>query len=294
MDWDDARYFLAVARSAQMLGAAKKLGVSQALLSRRIASLEATVGARLFDRTTRGCTLTEQGSVMYQAAERIESEMLQAMARLGGTSDAVSGTVRIGAPDGFGSLFLAPRLKALHAAYPGLNIQLVPMPRSFSLSRREADLAVTIGQPEKGRLKARRLTDYTLRLYASRDYLERHGRPSSPEELAAHTRIGYVDDLLYTPELQYASEFDGNWHSDIEISTAVGQLMAVRSGAGIGILHDFMAVGEPDLEPVMPEIHARRSYWMVRHEDMHALRRIDVVADFLEKAVRNERALFTP
>ena len=161
MNWDDARHFLAVAREGQMLGAARRLGVSQAKLSRRVAALEAAVGARLLDRTTRGCTPTDDGRAFLAAAERAEAAMLSAQAVLGLGSE-VSGTVRIGAPDGFGSAFLAPRLGRLRADHPELRLELVPLPQAFSLSAREADLAVMVGRPEGGRLLARHLTDYGL------------------------------------------------------------------------------------------------------------------------------------
>ena len=178
MNWDDLRYFLAVAREGQMLGAASRLGVSQARLSRHIAALEDAVGARLFDRTTRGSTLTLDGEALFATAERIEAEVLSGTANMQGR-DEVAGTIRVGAPDGFGSAFLAPRLGRFREAYPDLRIQLVPVPRSFSLSEREADLAIMVGRPEKGRLRVRKLVDYALGLYASKDYLDRE-RPLNP------------------------------------------------------------------------------------------------------------------
>ncbi|MGB7432519.1 MAG: LysR family transcriptional regulator, partial [Ahrensia sp.] len=172
MNWDDLRYFLAVAREGQMLSAAARLGVSQARLSRHVASLEQAVGARLFDRTPRGSTLTEDGVALFATAERIEAEIFTSTARMRDRGE-VAGTIRIGAPDGFGSAFLAPRLGKFRAAYPDLRIQLVPVPRSFSLSEREADLAIMVGRPDKGRLRVRKLIDYSLGLYASADYLAR-------------------------------------------------------------------------------------------------------------------------
>ena len=292
MNWDDARYFLAVARQGQMLGAARRLGVSQALLSRRIAALEAATGVRLLDRTTRGCTLTEAGRTMLDAAERAEAAMQAATAQMRGAQETVAGTVRIGAPDGFGSVFLAPRVKALRAEYPDLQVQLVPMPRSFSLAQREADVAVMIGRPERGRLRVRHLTDYTLSLYASAGYLEAAGRPQTPAELRGHTLVGYVEDLIYTAELQYAQEFLRDWRSDIEVSTAVGQHEVVRSGGGIGILHDFMVAGHDGLERVLPELVVRRSYFTVWHDNQRTAHRVRATVSFLDAAVRGAAGTF--
>lgn len=292
MNWDDAKIFLAVAREGQMLGAARRLGTSQARLSRRIAALEEAVGARLLDRTTKGSDLTEDGRIFFEAAERIEAEMLSGLAQLQGRRSEVHGTIRIGAPDGFGSAFLAPRLHKLALEYPDLHVQLVPMPRSFSLSRREADLAVMVGRPDRGRLRARRLTDYTVGCYAARDYLAARGRPKCVEDLRRHDLVGYVEDLIPSADFAYATEISRDWTARIEISTAIGQLAAVRSGAGIGVLHDFMAAGEPDLVPLLSGHIATRAYWMVWHENMRVAGRVRAAAGFIDAEVKAAASMF--
>lgn len=175
--------------------------------------------------------------------------------------------------------------------FPALRIQLVPVPRSFSLSEREADIAIMVGRPDKGRLRVRRLTDYTLGLYASKGYVARRGRPESIEDLRAHDLVGYVEDLIYTPELNYASDILANWRSTIEVATAIGQVEAVRAGAGIGVLHDFMVAGM-DLEPLLPDVRVERSYWTVWHENLKTDRRVQTVVEFLDQTARAERGLF--
>ncbi|MGA7690644.1 MAG: LysR family transcriptional regulator [Jiangellales bacterium] len=291
MNWDDLRYFLAVAREGQMLGAAGRLGVSQARLSRHIAALEDAVGARLFDRTTRGSILTPDGEALFATAERVEAEVLSGVADMQGREE-ISGTVRIGAPDGFGSAFLAPRLGRFRKAYPDLRIQLVPVPRSFSLSEREADIAVMVGRPDKGRLRVRKLIDYSLGLYAAQSYLDHAGSPRFIDDLTTHSLVGYVEDLIYTPELNYAREFAMDWQSDIEVSTAIGQFEAVRAGAGIGICHDFMAAGVSGLVRLFPNLSVTRSYWIVWHENLRVARRVQAVAELLDQIVRKDRGLF--
>ena len=292
MNWDDLRLFLAVAREGQMLGAANRMGISQARLSRHIAALETAIGARLFDRTTRGSALTADGTALFETAERMEAEVLAGTARLRGR-DAIAGTIRIGTPDGFGSAFLAPRLGRFRDAYPDLRIQLVPVPRSFSLSEREADLAIMVGRPDKGRLRAKKLVDYSLGLYAAHDYLVRAGRPETIDALRAHTLIGYVDDLIYSPELNYAQEFARDWTSDIEVSTAIGQFEAVKAGAGIGICHDFMAADSDGLIRLFPDLSVTRSYWIVWHENQAVERRVHAVVDMLDLIVAESRSLFS-
>jgi DNA-binding transcriptional LysR family regulator len=293
VNWDDVRLFLSVARSGQFLSAARKLGVNHATLSRRISALEAAIGTQLFLRSTNGCELTEEGQRLLAGAERMETEMLNAQANLGRVDTAVAGTVRIGAPDGLGVSFLAPRLGRLTARYPDLKIQLVPVPRSFSLSQREADIAITIERPEQGRLMFSKLTDYSLGLYASADYLADYGTPDDVEALKRHRRIGYVEDLIFSPSLNFTGEIMRDWDAAFEISSATGQTEAVRSGAGIGILHNYIAGQYPELLRIMPQLTISRSYWTAYHESARQLVRVRTVVDFLQELVAEERRIFT-
>ncbi len=291
MNWDDVRIFLAVARAGQLLSAARRLGLNHATLSRRLTALETALQARLVIRRTTGCELTAEGVAFLQSAERMEAEFIAARAAASGAAD-ISGTVRIGAPDGFGIGWLAPRLAPLIERHPDLTIQLVPAPRAFSLSRREADIAITVERPQSGRLAARKLTDYALRLYASPGYLERHGAPVAPADLARHQLVGYVDDLIFSPSLNYTGEIAPDWAARLEISSALGQAEAVAAGAGIGILHAFVAAGRTDLQRVLPDSEIRRAYWLVVHENERSLPRIRLVADFIAQAVAAEREVF--
>lgn len=289
MNWDDIRIFLAVARTGQILAASRRLGLNHATLSRRLTSLEEALETRLFIRRTNGCELTAEGETFLLSAERMETEMLEAQARLGRTDAAIAGTVRIGAPDGFGVSFLAPRMGRLIERHPELRIQLVPVPRSFSLSSREADIAVTLERPEQGRLVSSKLTDYTLGLYASRSYVDRFGLPVDAEDLKSHRRIGYVEDLIFSQSLNFTGEVMRNWSAGFEISSAIGQTEAVRAGAGVCILHNYIARHYPDLVRVLPDISITRSYWTIFHESVRDLARVRIVADFLHEIVGEEK-----
>ncbi|MCJ8149490.1 MULTISPECIES: LysR family transcriptional regulator [Shinella] len=292
MNWDDVRMFLAVARTGQILAASRRLGVNHATLSRRVSALEEALKTRLLIRRTNGCDLTAEGETFLRAAERMETEMLAAQASIGRIDTAVAGTVRVGAPDGFGVSFLAPRLGKLTARHPELKIQLVPVPRSFSLSQREADIAITLERPEQGRLVSSKLTDYTLGLYASRDYLAENGTPETVDELKAHRRVGYVEDLIFTASLNFTGEIMRSWDAGFEISSATGQTEAVRSGAGIGILHDYIARQHQELVRVLPANTIRRAYWTTWHESARDLARVRTVAEFLQELVRQEHDIF--
>ena len=292
MNWDDVRIFLAVARAGQILGAARRLDLNHATVSRRIAALEEALKAKLLRRTSTGSEITAAGERFLAMAERMEAEMRAARAELGEDDAELSGTVRIGAPDGFGVAFLAARLGELTARHRELVVQLVPVPRSFSLSRREADIAISVERPTEGRLVASKLVDYTLGLYASRAYAQEHGLPAKREDLARHRLVGYVPDLAINPALDYASEFFGDRQPSYMISSALGQAEAIRAGAGIGVAHTFVARLTPDLVPVPAVEPIRRAYWLVYHESLRPVRRVQAVASFIAQAVEKERGLF--
>lgn len=292
MNWDDVRLFLAVARTGQFLAAARRLGVNHATLSRRVTALEESLLTTLLIRRTNGCELTAAGEIFLQAAERMEAEMLMAQASAGRPDSAIAGTVRIGAPDGFGVSFLAPRLGQLTARHPQLKIQLVPVPRSFSLSQREADIAITIERPAHGRLVSAKLTDYTLGIYCSQDYARENGAPETLEALKTHRRIGYVEDLIFSPSLNFTGEVMRDWDASFEVSSSIGQTEAVRAGAGIGILHNYIARQYPELVRILPDISIRRSYWTTYHESARDLMRVRTVITFLQETVAAERRIF--
>ena len=217
MNWDHLQVFLAVARQGQMLEASRKLGLNHATVARRIEALESALGTPLFHRRPNGSALTDAGEHLVPTAERVEAEILAAAARLRATEAEPSGTVRIGVPDGLGNLFLARELGLLATRYTNLVIELVPLPRSFSLSRREADLAIGLDRPAHGRLTLSKLTDYTLGLYAARTYLERAGPVANEDDLAGHAAVIGVDDYAYASALDYMAFLQGRARSVVPL-----------------------------------------------------------------------------
>ncbi|MGU3492537.1 LysR family transcriptional regulator [Xanthobacteraceae bacterium A53D] len=292
MNWDHARVFLAVAREGQMLAAGRKLGLDHATVTRRLNALEADLGAQLFERSPAGCVLTTAGEALLAIAERVEGEMVKAQSLLGNADLRLSGTVRIGAPDGFGTYFLAARLGAFAARHPDLVIQLVPLPQTFSLSKREADIAVVLDRPRTGRLVGRKLTDYSLSIYAARSHLETVGPIETEADLAGRLAVTYVQDLTYSPGLDYMEALTGLCARRFECASVVGQMEAVRAGSGVGILHDYAAAACPDLVPVLPKLRFARSYWIAMHADMRGLRRISEVEQFIAAEVQAARRIF--
>jgi len=292
MDWDNVRVFLAAARAGQFVAAAKRLRLDHATVSRRIAALELTVGAKLFDRRTTGAKLTSAGERFIGAAEQMESAFLHAQGEISGVDLELSGDVRIGAPDGFSTYYLTTALRDFAERHPGVRLQLMPLPQLTPLARREVDVVVGLDKPEAGRFVARKLTDYTLGIYASAAYLKRNGEPSDIGALKAHRLIGYVEEHAFSTALDYVRELFDDAPTSFESASAVTQLEAVRAGVGFGVVHDFIARRFKDLVRVLPERRAMRAYWLVTHEDTRGLGRIRAVADHLAQAAARDRAMF--
>ena len=282
LNWNDLRFFLAMARGGGLLAAARRLGVDQTTVARRLSALEAAVGARLVDRSPRGVTLTGQGQVLVEYAERIEAETIAAAERLGVEGQPLSGTVRLATPEAFGAWLVAPAAKAFHDQYPGLQLELVPESRSVNLSRREADIAIMLSRPTQGRLVARRLADYTLGLYSSRDYLEAHGVLESLADLPGRPLVWYIDELIDVPELRYLDQVADGAPTMFRSNSITAQQAAIASGLGFGVLHKFAASQDPRLVRVLPEaLDLKRSYWLCAHADQARIPRVRAVMDFL-------------
>lgn len=281
-NWEDARYFLALARAGTIGRAAESLSVSSITLSRHLSYLQSRTGAPLFTRHSKGLKLTDEGVRLMEYLERAEAEIEAAGEIFGSNSSTVSGTVRIAAPEGYALKVLTPQLDLLLAHNPDLRIEVVPQLRGFSLSRREADVAVMVGRPTEPKLSAQSLGKYYLGMYASQSYIEKHGEPKSLEDLAQHRLIGYVEDLLFSERLNTPKAAWNNWQSQISIYSPIGQVEAVRSGAGIGMLHRFLLDERDELIRLMPEIEIEREFYLVYHQSTERIPRIRAAIDFIQ------------
>lgn len=293
-DWNLVRSFLAITRTGSMTAASKRLKIDYSTLSRRIAALETSLGAQLFDRRTSGSSLTEAGERLLEMAEQMDQLAVSAAQSIGDAKLEATGAVRIGTPDGFGTKFLAPRLGELCSRHPDLSVELVAMPREFSLSRREADIAVSLTQPSEGRLHSRKLTEYELGLYASQDYLATNPAIKSTADVSAHRFISYIDDLIYSPELEYAHFVSPDLRPAIKSSNLIAQLNSTIAGAGLCVLPCFIANSEPHLVRVLPDFRLIRTFWLLLHSDLRNIARVRVTADFIAEQTGQAHALFLP
>ena len=289
MDWDDLRIFLAVARSESLSGAGKRLKIDPATVGRRIARLEEDMGARLFAKSPQGYALTEEGTRLMPHAERAEAALDSAHETLSGP-EGLSGQIRIGAPDGCANYLLPQVLAAICDANPGLEVQIVALPRVFNLSKREADMAIAVSRPTAGRLTVQKLTDYHLHLAAHPDYLARSPVLATAADLRLHRLVGYIPDMIHDKELDYLTELGASTVALGSNSVSV-QLNWLRAGAGVGVVHDFALPAAPELVRLIPDqVALTRSFWLIRHADDGRVERLNRFADLLAQGLRAEVA----
>jgi DNA-binding transcriptional LysR family regulator len=293
MEWDDLRIFLQVARSGQMTSASRALGVDHSTISRRIVRLEEQLNVTLFDRAGKRLRMTEEGKKLLSATETLESVILRDVMNLNESSATISGHVRIGTMEGFGALYLAPRLPKLLQDHPELDIELVALPRSYSLASREVDLAITVNRPATGSVRFKKLTPVTLGIYGSKSYFEKHKKPESLEDLKRHLWCGYIMDLLFTEELYFLKFEETVIQPRYRTTSSIVQMEAICAGSVIGVLPCFMAKQRSNLERILPQqVSIERSFWLSLHEDLGNLFRVRFVMEEIERLVMRDRNLF--
>ena len=211
------------------------------------------------------------------------------------SQEGLSGVVRIGATEGFGTIVLAPRLALFALEHRKLVIDLLAMPRLVHLSRREADIVISLERPARGPVVVSKLSDYTLRLYASKQYLARHGTIAVREDLRGHTFISYVDDLLFSKELQYLDELYRPDAFALRSTSVLAQYQATAAGAGIAVLPAFIADRDRNLQPLLPALaNFTRTFWMSMPAETKQLARMRAVWEFLRETAEQQKGVLLP
>lgn len=284
MDWDDMRVFLQVARAESLTAAGRRLGLDPATVGRRIARLEDRLGAALFVKSPQGYALTERGERLRAHVADAETA-LKLGAEEGAEAEGLRGQIRIGAPDGAANYLLPQVCAAIQEDNPDLEVQILALPRVVNLSKREADMAITVSPPSAGRLTVQKVTDYTLHLAMRRDTVV-------PLDIAAAAHlplVGYIPDMIFDRELDYLDAVGRNAVQLASNSVAV-QVQMLRQG-GIGIVHDFALPSAPELRRVlMDEVSLRRAFYLVRHAADRKSERINAFAERLISGLKSEVA----
>ena len=288
MEWDDLRYFLAVARSASLSEAGRRLGVSQPTVSRRLAAMEARLGVRLFERGARGHALSAAGGEILETAERVEEEITGIGRRVYGHDGRLSGSLRITCTDVMANRYLVDRLARFAADHPGIELSLNCSLQHLSLTRREADVAVRITNRPPETLVGRRLARVAIGVYAAPAYLK-NGDAGDPT--GGRDWIGWQDESYN--RMVIAAHFP-----KAPIRHRADDMLAIaamaRAGLGLVILPCYVADPDPGLARVVPEPvdEGAMALWVLSHPDLRRAARVREVTGFIADCVTADRALF--
>ncbi len=288
--WDDMKVFLAVAREESLSGAGRILKLDPATVGRRIARLESALSAPLFVKSPQGYALTSAGERLLTHGEQAEDAMRAAAEDISGSTDTLSGQIRIGAPDGCANYLLPQVCSQICDENPDLDIQILALPRMINLSRREADMAVTVSAPTAGQLLVQKITDYKLHLVGTRRYLRRHDEILKVEDLKSHRMIGYIPDMIFDQELDYLKDI-GVPRVSLSSNSVSVQLRHATNGAGICMAHDFTLPYNPRLRKILTDVVSlTRSFYLVRHQGDQKSDRLNRFAHALNEGLRDEVA----
>jgi DNA-binding transcriptional LysR family regulator len=293
LDWDDFRVFLSVARAGTLSAAARLLQVDQSTISRRLAALEETAGARLFDRTPKGYVLTVAGDAVRSRVEELESQALAIERQLLGRDSQPTGQVRLAASDSFAAWFLVPRLAPLYTRYPGIRLELVTGNQPVNLARREADISLRLSKPAEPNLIARRLGQAAWSVYASSGYLSRYGKPSLRGRLRGQRVVGLASELRGTVGARWLAKQGSLAVVSLTCNSLLSQAAAVVAGIGMSPLPCLFGDREPNLERVIPRTIGHHDLWLVVHPDLKSNARVRAVMDYLTELVVSETALLS-
>lgn len=294
LDWNDLRYFVAVADQGSTLKAGKALRVSQTTVARRIAALEEAVGLALFDRRTAGYALTPDGEALLRHARQVAASAEQFSQVAAAQARDHSGTVRLTTQEIFAVTLLAPMLKELHDRHPDIVIEIDTQQELLELGKGEADIAIrsTAGEQPAG-VVGRRICIDDWTLYCSQEYADRNGVPRTRNDLRNHSIVGGGGGKLWLHYEAWLRSLGLEDRVAMHQSTSTGLLSAVRSGFGLAVLPCVVADAEPDLVRCMPprDDH-QRSMWLLTHERVRHTPRVRLVIDFLyERLMRHVRML---
>ena len=288
MDWDKLRIFHAVADAGSLTHAGDTLHLSQSAVSRQIRALEDSLNTTLFHRHARGLILTEQGELLFDATVAMTKRLDAAAARIRDSEEEVFGELRVTTTTGFGSLWLAPRLSKLYDLYPDLTIDLMLEEKVLDLPMREADVAIRMKEPSQADLVRKRLMNIRMRLYASPEYIAKHGLPERIEDISKHRLIcqnprsaQVASGLALVQRLMTY-----NVSSMLTVNNYFGVLQSVIHGLGIGMLPDYSTQDLRSVIRVLPDVESVEvPVYLAYPEELRQSKRIAAFRDFVEAEI---------
>lgn len=283
-DWDDLRYFLAVAQAESLLGAAKSLNVNYSTVLRRIGRLENRLRVRLFERLPSGYVMTSAGEILRQQLGGVGDRIEAAQRQLTGLDLRLSGTIRLTSTDTLMHTLLMPHLVEFRKAHPGIQIQLAINNSFLSLSKREADVAVRPSNKPPEHLIGRRVGRIQTAVYASKPYLKKFTKRLSiaDPDWIDFDWVAPDEELAYLAQAKWMRQYVPEENIAMRVNSLVGMVEAVQHNVGLGLLLCLLAEPVRELvrvnEPI-PKLDTQ--VWILTHPDLKSVVRIKTFTDFL-------------
>lgn len=286
MEWDDYRIFLALIRTGTVRAAAQQLNTSHSTVARKIDAFETRFGAKLFVRSNAGYALTPAGEQLIEAAEAVETELLNVQRRVKGQDQKIAGDIRLTLPNALASQLLMPELAKFMEVYPEINLDIIATYESLDLSRQEADIALRFVQSPPENLIGRHLADVAFTGYATRSYIENHDL----EDPNSASWIGFSKMKVF-PNWR---KLTGYPHLPVRgiFNSVYLMLAAAKCGLGAVVLPCY--VGDPDPELVrLPKspVKFMEQLWLLRHTDLRTTTRLQIFSEFITEAIARNEAL---
>lgn len=296
IDWGDLRFVLAIARAGSALRAAKALGVNQTTVTRRMADLEAAIGAELFERRQSGYHLTPLGQRVAQAAAAIEDQVKALESAIRAEQRTLSGRVRVTAPEILANVLITPWLRSFRKEHPAITVELIADERYLDLARGEADVALrgTIRQKEPLQgtgIVARKLADVGWSVYCSRAYAEENGVPRTLEALDGHAVVALDESMAHLPGPRLLARLAAHSRISARSNSLNNLVLTLRAGLGIATLPCIAGDAEPELVrclPPIPELEA--DLFLVVREEVKSAAHVRAFAEALAAHVKENRA----
>ena len=294
-DWNDLRYFLAVARHGSTLAAARALEMNQSTVQRRLTELERRLGRKLFTREPSGYRLTELGRAMLPHAEGVERSVLGFEQRLDAAGRDATGVIRLTCPEPIVfRLTQSPLLKRFEEQHPGLRVEFVMSDKYLDLAKGEADVALRSGDVEDSELVGRKIADSFWAVYASRRYAEQHGRPERVADLEKHLLVGLDEGMAKHRAAQWLRQVAPNARIVARNNSVLGLVYAVKSGVGLAPLPTALGDAEPDLVRVLGPIPELTRIWRVlAHPAVRHTARVSAFFDFIAEETEALKPILT-
>lgn len=287
MNWDDLKYYLAVARSKSLSEASRLLHVSPSTVSRRIDALEQALATKLFSRRQDGYELNEAGANLLATAEQAEASLLWLERGAAKSDTETAGVVRLAVPELLGQYLIIPQLGDLRLRHPEIRLEISTDVRPAQLTRRGADLLIRLNRPTQGDYTVQRIGQLTQALYGAAEYFSSMGELTQLSDLSEHRLIGWDSELASLPLARWLEDQAGVSELAIRTGSFHSQLMAVRSGLGIAALPKFVA-DQFGLKRALADEHRLQSdIWLIKQSESRRLKRVSLVADYITDIVLN-------